>query len=272
VQYKFSEVVTAATGGSCNFDTCTDTGGDGGSGTGDPFVDEDCETFLDPAALEARDRGDQVTADTFVEAQHADRFALGMSDALAVEDLEENTDYSEVEHLKDTVQAEGMCEHSPLVLDLAGNGIAASAPEVRFDLKARGVPFLVAWPAGDDAFLALDRDGDGRIGDGGELFGNHSAPNGFATLAAFDNGDGVIDARDAVFAQLRVWRDRDRDGASAAGELETLRAAGVASISLAYTASDARDSFGNALAQQGSFTRVDGTTSQVIDVWLRMRR
>ncbi len=290
VAYRYDEVVTIAGATPCD---CSggDCYGDCGPGSTDPsepppddgeecgdgcppddMIDEDCETFLDPAAMIAREMAAAIDADDVVAGLDPTRFRQGLTEALSLEDLDEATDYSEIEHTKEHVQDAGLCEHSPLVLDLAGNGLEASAPEVRFDLKATGVPFLVAWPRGDDALLAYDRDGDGRITDGAELFGNHGAPNGFAALASLDNGDGVIDARDQTFASLRLWRDANRDGVSDAGELVPLSAVGVASISLSYVESDRRDPFGNALAQVGSFRRADGTQSTIVDVWFRLRR
>jgi hypothetical protein len=92
----------------------------------------------------------------------------------------------------------------------------------------------------------LDRNGNGVIDSGIELFGNRTpqprceTPNGFIALAEFDlraeggNGDGVIDRRDAVFARLLLWKDRNHDGLSQASELEPLRRSGIESISLDY--------------------------------------
>lgn len=262
----------------CGGEFCDDGGGDGdGDGDGDgggdspPPIDDDCETFLDPAAMDARERGGRIDVVATIGSLDGAKFQLGLADALALEDLGDDTDYSEPEHMKEYVQDYGLCEHSPLVLDLAGDGIAASAPEVRFDLKSSGVAFLVAWPKADDAFLAMDRDGDGRITSGAELFGNVDAPNGFESLAKLDdNLDGTIDARDAAFTRLVLWRDANRDGTSD-GELVPLAAEGIVSIPITYTTSDARDPFGNALAQHGEFTRANGRGT-MIDVWLRLRR
>lgn len=186
------------------------------------------------------------------------------------------------------LQAAGGGGHSPLVLDLAGDGVQASSVDagVRFDLLETGRSVLTAWPSGDDAMLALDRDGDGRITNGGELFGDSRRAggktwaNGFASLAALDqpadggNGDGRIDARDASFAALRLWRDANHDGVSQPGELEPLSAEGIVAIELAYVESDARDAAGNRLAQVGSFVRRDSSgmsRGAVIDVWFQYR-
>jgi hypothetical protein len=175
-----------------------------------------------------------------------------------------------------------LCDHSPLVLDLDGNGIRLSSPEhgVRFDLRAVGAKIRTAWPRGDDALLVLDRDGDGRITNGAELFGNsiHAPeryPHGFASLAEFDgNGDEVIDEKDAVFYRLRLWKDRNRNGSSERSELATLSQAGVVALPLAYALSGKVDRFGNKWKQVGSFERVssDGsrTSGSMVDVWFRL--
>ncbi len=123
----------------------------------------------------------------------------------------------------------------PLVVDLDGDGIELTglAGGVDFDLWAIDRPQAVAWPAADDGFLALDRNDDGAITSGAELFGNTegSWADGFEQLANLDdNGDGMVSAADAAFASLVVWRDANGDGESAADELITLAEIGVTAI------------------------------------------
>jgi hypothetical protein len=161
----------------------------------------------------------------------------------------------------------------PLVLDLDGDGIETTgingyAHTVLFDHDSDGVKTGTGWVKGDDAFLALDRNGNGAIDNGGELFGvdtvlanGKKAANGFAALADLDsNGDGNIDAQDEIFDQLRIWRDLDQDGVSDPGELQSLADAGIASIGLDNTATHQNLAGGNVLTAQDSYTKTDGTT------------
>jgi hypothetical protein len=118
----------------------------------------------------------------------------------------------------------------------------------------------VAWtaPGSDDAFLFLDRNEDWKVNNGTELFGDVAPqpyapyPNGFAALGMYDNailggnGDGVIDVRDAVYPNLRLWQDANHNGVSEANELHALPEMGVESISLDYREAGRRDKFGNA--------------------------
>jgi hypothetical protein len=123
----------------------------------------------------------------------------------------------------------------PLILDLDGDGVEVSALEgstVFFDYDGDGVAERTGWASQDDGFLAIDVNNNGAVDGIHELFGSPTQ-DGFAVLETFDhNSDGVIDADDAVFASLRVWRDLDQDGVSDAGELQTLTEAGITEIAL----------------------------------------
>ena len=165
----------------------------------------------------------------------------------------------------------------PLVLDLDGDGIeltSRSAGSLRFDLDGDGFAEPTGWVLPDDGLLALDINGNGTIDDISELFGSPTQ-SGYAELAAHDgNADQVIDAADAVFADLRVWQDANRDGVTDAGELKTLAEAGITSIGLTSTTPAAAgleaEIAGNIIDAAGTFTRTDGSTGTTADVRFRI--
>jgi len=155
----------------------------------------------------------------------------------------------------------------PLVLDLDGDGVETTgvARGIDFDMDADGQAERTSVAAGGDAFLALDRNGNGRIDSGAELFGDqHGAAHGFAELARFDdNGDGRIDAADPVFGRLRLLAL----GADGAQILHSLTEAGIAGLDLGYREVE-RALGDDRVAQEGQFQRVDGSTGQLADVLL----
>ncbi|HSC84856.1 MAG TPA: hypothetical protein VLC30_14670 [Pseudomonas sp.] len=156
----------------------------------------------------------------------------------------------------------------PLVLDLAGNGFSTRGLDdaVQFDLDGDGHRDRISAPSGDDALLALDRNGNGRIDDGRELFGDqHGAANGFAELGKYDdNADGRIDAQDAVFERLRLLRF-DADGRQ---QSQSLVQAGVSAIGL--QAREVQQALGayDQIAQLGQFEFAGGSSGQAADLLL----
>jgi hypothetical protein len=93
----------------------------------------------------------------------------------------------------------------PLVVNYPGTAAQVSQDSFEFDLDMDGQLEKMAFPEQGSGFLALDKDGNGEINDGSELFGPQSA-DGFGELAAYDqDGNGWIDEGDAVFGDLQVW-------------------------------------------------------------------
>jgi hypothetical protein len=165
---------------------------------------------------------------------------------------------------------------SPIVLDLDGNGVSTRsiAEGTTFDLFATGKEVQTGWVSSGDGLLVLDRSGDGSINDGTELFGTatrlrdgSNAADGYAALRELDdNGDGVIDANDAAFTELKVWVDANSDGNTDGGELKSLQSLGIASISAQADVELIKDN-GNLIGLTSTYQTEDGVTHEAADVW-----
>ncbi|WP_412778012.1 hypothetical protein [Thalassospira lucentensis] len=153
-------------------------------------------------------------------------------------------------------------QQDPLILDLDGNGIDITSLQdgQQFDIDGDGTIDQTAWIRGNDALLTLDRNKDGKINNGTELFGDQNgAADGFAELAKFDdNQDGKIDANDAVFSALILLR--------ANGEQATLMDEGITSISLSMITPIDQRLIGGDLVATSHFTRDDGSIATVGEV------
>lgn len=183
---------------------------------------------------------------------------------------------------------------SPIIIDTRRNGYHLTGPAdgVWFDLDADGIPERVSWTRqdSDDAFLAMDRNGNGRIDDGSELFGNHTpafasgsnatAANGFEALRFLEwagygqpvspaSVDEVIDANDPVFGRLLLWRDANHNGISEPEELSLAVDAGIVRIETEYRETGRIDRFGNQFRQRAMLQWSDGARGPVYDIWLR---
>ncbi len=169
---------------------------------------------------------------------------------------------------------------SPIVIDVSKNADYKLDPQVRvqFDLDADGVADTVGWTKRNSsvAFLAYDRNGNGVIDDGRELFGNYTRPDagdGFTALAkdAGAVGQSEVNASHPIFAKLLLWRDANQDGYSQTEELtpasDALEAVGLGS----YLTSAQPDKVGNWLRLGGWVRTVDGVTVTVYDAYMQVQ-
>jgi hypothetical protein len=165
--------------------------------------------------------------------------------------------------------------HSPLAIDLNNDGIKTLSLEdgVKFDLLNNGTPSQIGWISGKDGLLAVDRNGNGKIDNGSELFGG-GVGEGFAKLASFDsNGDGLVDKRDRDFGSLKIWQDGNSNGVTDRGELQALSVFGIKSLTVAHTSyeeSAQLDKQGNILGERGSVTTTKDKTLDMVDVYFQV--
>jgi len=183
----------------------------------------------------------------------------------------------------------GCCyQQSPILIDVEGDGFDMTSADdgVRFDISGSGTPVRLSWTAGraDDGWLALDRNGNGRVDHGKELFGNFTdqpfnkrEKNGFEALAEFDrlenggNRDGRITDRDAVFERLWLWQDRNHNGVSEPDELLKFASLGVTALHLRYEETKWMDRHGNWFRYRAPIDREGrgrGTYKWAYDVYL----
>ncbi len=208
------------------------------------------------------------TTDQIVALQTQDIAAMSMTQVSAFE----GADIS----VMTASQIDAIFAASPIMLDLDGHGVntTAAAQGVNFDLNATGSAHKVGWASAGDGLLVMDRNGDGKIGDGSELFGTATrladgtrAGNGYEAMAQHDsNHDGVLSGADVDFQKLQLWVDANVDGKTDAGELHSLAEFGVASLDLKGLAGTQVDN-GNLLGLTSTYTTTDGAQHATADVW-----
>ncbi len=166
---------------------------------------------------------------------------------------------------------------TPIALDLDASGsietVRAADSNGTFDLNNDGQAVHSAWIAQGDAWLAVDGNGNGVIDNRDELFGGEGARDAFIKLAGFDsNHDGRVDADDARFHQLLVWRDANGDHQSQADELMTMQAAGVSSLKLRATIDQwFIDAQGVTHGDTATAVLASGREVAMTDLWLPVR-
>jgi hypothetical protein len=175
---------------------------------------------------------------------------------------------------------------TPILISVDGKkfSLTNAAGGVSFDIDNNGTKEQVSWTtaSSDDAFLVLDRNGNGTIDNGAELFGDVTpqpaspTKNGFLALAEYDkvanggNADGVIDSHDAIFSSLRLWQDVNHNGISEPSELHTLTSLDVTGIKLKYHTTGKHDKFGNRFRYESKVYSVkhSGVGKKAFDVIL----
>jgi len=147
--------------------------------------------------------------------------------------------------------------------------LTSASDGVRFDLNNDGVKEQLSWTAADSSigFLAMDRNGNGSIDSGDELFGNFTrkrdgtlARSGFDALADLEDpahADGAITPLDSAYSRLLLWRDQNHDGLSSPSELLPLAGAGIERIETSYVTRRRRDQYGNRYRYEGSVMVVE---------------
>ena len=168
--------------------------------------------------------------------------------------------------------------YDPVILDLNGNGVKTVNKNgyfgALFDHDGDGIRTATGWVDKEDGLLVRDIDGNGKIDNGKELFGDNTilkngqkATSGMEALADLDsNSDGIIDDKDEAFGSLKVWQDKNGDGISTADELITLAQAGITSINVKDKQTVNQTTDGGTIKETATFTKTDGSVSTLADV------
>ena len=212
-----------------------------------------------------------MDGDGLPDAEDSDRDGDGIPDAVDPDPLtpEPNPDDG---HPFDPQTFDPPRRSDPLVLDLNQDGLISTVSladsTAFFDLTGDGIKEKVGWVQASEGIVVLDKNGNGKIDGIGEVFGT-ATTSGFTELRqlADSNYDGVIDRRDELYSQLKVWQDVNQDGISQANELKSLSQAGVTKIELDVFATNINLN-GNLLSEAGRYGSSDGTRSLAADVEL----
>ncbi|MDL2273382.1 hypothetical protein LJC34_02350 [Oscillospiraceae bacterium OttesenSCG-928-G22] len=177
-------------------------------------------------------------------------------------DLELNMSYEFYQKASVSVTAQRLCD--PLVVNFNAPSAALTSDKYSFDLDCDGAVDQISRLAEGSGFLALDKNENGVIDDGSELFGAKSG-DGFYDLSKYDeDGNGFIDENDSVYESLRIWTT-DRDGNSkllALGEVG-IGAIYTGSVDTAFDLRGESDALNGVLRKTGFFVRENGTAGTV---------
>jgi hypothetical protein len=172
-------------------------------------------------------------------------------------------------------------KESPIVLPLGDDTyrLTSVSGGVKFDIRAEGSDVQIGWTqlGTENAFLALDRNGNGRIDNGAELFGNRTrltsgelAANGFDALAELDtNGDGAVDPADAAWQHLLLWTDRNHDGMSTTDELQPIAGSVVKALETDHRRVGRKDQWGNEFRYMSHYRLTSGARVTFYDIYFR---
>ncbi|OKP02121.1 hypothetical protein [Xenorhabdus eapokensis] len=173
-------------------------------------------------------------------------------------------------------------KETPLVIDLTGGGITTIAENgnLFFDHDNNGIIESSGWIESNSAFLVWDKNRDGKINNGNELFGNNSilkngtkADHGFAALADLDdNNDGIFDQNDSLWNSLELWIDANRDAITDSGELHKLSESGISSINLVHKENGFKDINGNIHGLESTVNWDNGNVTKIVDVYFAVNK
>lgn len=222
---------------------------------------------------------------TAVEIYCGEDMAAAVSDAIQNGDEDALNDITDsLQDLADEYDQAGNAQppRDPLVVDLGTDGIELStlADGVNFDLDNNGFAEKTAWIGNEDGFIALDRNKNGKIDNGGELFGDQVtlssgalSSSGFEALAEYDiNGDKVIDKEDDVYGQLLIWIDKNHNGVSEMTELSSLEETGITSIGLEHKETSVLDeTTGTLIAETSEVVLENGKTTEASEFWFPVK-
>ena len=157
-------------------------------------------------------------------------------------------------------------QSDPLAFDMDDNGLQTTGVRngVNFDINADGNADKTSFVSGNDAFLALDKNNNGKIDNGKELFGDQNgAGNGYEELRKYDtNNDNKIDRNDAVYDRLRLFR-MDGNGNQV---ISSVKESGIKSIALGYQNTQKALNQYDKITQESTFERDDGSIGNTGDI------